>query len=82
MNVNAVSIGAGAHVPMDAGSMYRLKMVNLRQPMKAGDEVPLTLQFERAGKVEVMLHVQGAKSQEAMAKDAMPAQGEHAGHAH
>ena len=82
MNVKAVSIGAGDHVPMDAGSMYRLTMVNLKQPMKAGDEVPLTLQFERAGKVEVMLHVQSAKSQEAMAKDAMPAQGEHAGHAH
>ncbi|MBN9013253.1 MAG: copper chaperone PCu(A)C [Rhizobiales bacterium] len=36
-----------------------LMMVDLKQPFKQGETVPVTLQFEKAGKVAVSLSVQG-----------------------
>ncbi len=35
-------------------------MVDLKQPFKQGDKVPLTLEFEKAGKVELILPVKSA----------------------
>lgn len=35
-----------------------LMLMNLRAPLKAGDNVPLTLKFEHAGEVKVDLHVE------------------------
>ncbi len=44
-------------------------LFDLKQPLKAGDSYPLTLEFEKAGKVEVTVNVEAA-----------PAQHEHQGH--
>lgn len=38
---------------------YHLMLMDLKNPLKQGDKVPLTLQFEKAGKVNVSLDVQG-----------------------
>jgi len=35
-------------------------MMDLKQPLKQDDKVPVTLEFEKAGKVTVSLDVQGA----------------------
>ncbi len=35
-----------------------LMLVDLRAPLKAGDNVPLVLKFERSGEVKVELHVE------------------------
>jgi copper(I)-binding protein len=34
-------------------------MMDLKAPLKQGDKLPVTLQFEKAGKVAVTLDVQG-----------------------
>ena len=38
-------------------------LVDLKGPFKQGDKVPLTLEFEKAGKVAVSLDVQGVGAQ-------------------
>ena len=38
---------------------YHLMMMGLKAPLKQGDKLPVTLQFEKAGKVAVTLDVQG-----------------------
>lgn len=42
---------------------YHLMMQELKGPLKQGDKVPVTLQFEKAGKVAVTLDVQGVGAQ-------------------
>ncbi|MGY3358589.1 copper(I)-binding protein [Bradyrhizobium sp. GM0.4] len=42
---------------------YHLMLQELKGPFKQGDKVPVTLQFEKAGKVAVSLDVQGVGAQ-------------------
>jgi periplasmic copper chaperone A len=42
---------------------YHLMMFDLKGPLKQGDKVPVTLVFEKAGKVNVSLDVQGVGAQ-------------------
>jgi len=46
-----------------APSGLHLMMMDLKTPLKQGDKLPLTLQFEKAGKVAVTLDVQGIGAQ-------------------
>jgi hypothetical protein len=36
---------------------YHIMMMGLQKPLKAGDTFPLTLEFEKAGKVEIIVEV-------------------------
>lgn len=51
-------IEAGKAVALAPGG-YHLMMMNIKAPFKAGDKVPVTLTFEKAGAIDVMLDVQG-----------------------
>jgi len=42
---------------------YHLMLMDLKNPLKQGEKVPLELQFEKAGKVTVSLDVQGVGAQ-------------------
>src|SRR3979490_3165401 len=42
---------------------YHLMMMDLKSPLKQGDKLPITLEFEKAGKVKVSLDVQGVGAQ-------------------
>jgi copper(I)-binding protein len=42
---------------------YHLMLMDLKQPFKQGDKVPVTLEFEKAGKVTLSLDVQGVGAQ-------------------
>jgi len=53
-----LTIEPGKTVKLAPGG-YHLMMVDLKQPFKQGETVPVTLQFEKAGKVAVSLNVQG-----------------------
>jgi hypothetical protein len=53
-----LSILAGQTVTLAPGG-YHLMMTELKGPLKKGDKVPVTLNFEKAGKVEVTFDVQG-----------------------
>jgi periplasmic copper chaperone A len=58
-----LAIDPGKTVKLAPGG-YHLMMQELKGPLKQGDKVPVTLEFEKAGKVAVTLDVQavGAKA--------------------
>jgi periplasmic copper chaperone A len=53
-----LAIDPGKTVKLAPGG-HHLMLMDLKSPLKQGDKVPLTLQFEKAGKVNVLLDVQG-----------------------
>jgi periplasmic copper chaperone A len=59
---NGLTIEPGKTVKLAPGG-YHLMMFDLKSPLKQGDKVPLTLEFEKAGKVTVSLDVQGIGAQ-------------------
>ena len=63
--LQSLALPAGAKVSLDAGSAYHLMLTGLQRPMKTGDAIPLTLTFEKAGKLEVSIHVEPNAAQKA-----------------
>jgi copper(I)-binding protein len=55
--VGGLALPAGGRVKLEPGGLH-LMLVGLKAPLKVGDKVPLTLRFEKAGQIEVMLHVE------------------------
>jgi periplasmic copper chaperone A len=53
-----LSIEPGKTVKLAPGG-YHLMLLDLKSPLKQGDKVPVTLEFEKAGKVKLSLDVQG-----------------------
>jgi periplasmic copper chaperone A len=53
-----LAIDPGKTVKLAPGG-YHLMMFDLKSPLKQGDKLPVTLQFEKAGKVTVSLDVEG-----------------------
>ncbi|MGX7745418.1 copper chaperone PCu(A)C [Rhodopseudomonas parapalustris] len=53
-----LAIEPGKTVTLMPGS-YHIMLMDLKGPLKQGDKVPMTLQFEKAGKVQVTLDVEG-----------------------
>jgi copper(I)-binding protein len=69
-----LAIEPGKTVKLAPGGLH-LMLMDLKSPLKQGDKVPLTLDFEKAGKVVVSLDVQGVGAQ-------APAGGAASGHDH
>ncbi|WFU37796.1 copper chaperone PCu(A)C [Bradyrhizobium sp. CB82] len=67
-----LAIEPGKTVKLAPGGNH-LMMQELKGPLKQGDKVPVTLEFEKAGKVAVTLDVQAVGAQ-------APGGGEHGGH--
>ena len=57
-----LTIEPGKTVKLAPGG-YHLMMFDLKGPLKQGEQVPVTLEFEKAGKVKVSLDVQGVGAQ-------------------
>ena len=57
-----LAIEPGKTVKLAPGG-YHLMMFDLKGPLKQGEQVPLTLEFEKAGKVKLSLDVQGVGAQ-------------------
>ena len=57
-----LTIEPGKTVKLAPGG-YHLMLMDLKNPLKQGDKVPLTLEFEKAGKVTLSLDVQGVGAQ-------------------
>ncbi|MFJ3047480.1 copper chaperone PCu(A)C [Herbaspirillum chlorophenolicum] len=53
-----LEIKPGQKIAMQPGNGYHIMLMGLSKPLKAGDKVPLTLTFEKAGKVDVTLNVE------------------------
>ena len=54
-----LSIEPGKTVKLAPGG-YHLMLRDLKSPLKQGDQVPVTLEFEKAGKVKLTFDVQGS----------------------
>ncbi len=59
---NGLVIEPGKTVKLAPGG-YHLMLLQLKSALKQGDKVPVTLEFERAGKVSLSLEVQGVGAQ-------------------
>ncbi len=53
-----LAIEPGKTVKLAPGG-YHLMMLDLKSPLKQGDKLPVTLEFEKAGKVRVTFDIQG-----------------------
>ena len=68
-----LAIEPGKTVKLAPGG-YHVMLMDLKSPLKQGDKVPVNLQFEKAGKVNLSLDVQGVGAQ------APGGSGDHSGH--
>lgn len=57
--VNAIEVKPGAPVELKPGGLH-IMLIDLKQPLKQGDRIPLQLVFEKAGPVAVTVEVRGA----------------------
>lgn len=55
--IGEIALPPAATVEMTPGHGYHIMLMGLTQPLKAGDKFPITLTFEKAGKIEVSVHV-------------------------
>jgi copper(I)-binding protein len=67
-----LAIEPGKSVKLEP-SGYHLMLLNLKGALKQGDKVPISLEFEKAGKVTVSFDVQGVGAKG-------PAAADHGGH--
>jgi periplasmic copper chaperone A len=61
---SGLPVAAGETVALKPGG-FHLMLMELRAPLKQGSKVPMTLVFERAGKVEIELSVESAGARDA-----------------
>ncbi|MCB1995937.1 MAG: copper chaperone PCu(A)C [Ottowia sp.] len=61
----SIELPPHAEVPMRHGGGYHLMLVDLKQPLKDGDRIELTLRFERAGSRTVQVWVQTPRDMDA-----------------
>jgi periplasmic copper chaperone A len=59
---NGLTIEPGKTVKLAPGG-FHLMLFDLKRPLKQGDKVPVTLEFEKAGKVPLSLNVQSIGAQ-------------------
>ena len=59
---SGLTVAPGQTVKLAPGG-YHLMLMELKNPLRQGEKVPLELQFEKAGKVAVSLDVQGVGAQ-------------------
>lgn len=62
--LEAIEIAPQARVVLKPGGLH-IMLMGLTAPLKQGDSLPLTLTFEEAGELEVMIRVQSITSLEA-----------------
>lgn len=76
--VDTVAVPEGEDVLFEPGGKH-VMFIGLKQPLKAGDIVPLTLTFENAGEiaVEVSVVALGGGMPEGMSEDEMPEDMDH-----
>jgi periplasmic copper chaperone A len=69
-----LAISPGEKVVLAPGGYY-LALLNLKSPLKKGTKLPITLQFEKAGKVDVASDVLSPSSKGPVAPKAAPDDG-------
>ncbi|HEY8099708.1 MAG TPA: copper chaperone PCu(A)C [Burkholderiaceae bacterium] len=59
---DGVELKPSSKTVMQPGNGYHIMLVGLKKPLKIGDQFPLTLHFEKAGKLNVPVVVEEVKS--------------------
>jgi periplasmic copper chaperone A len=72
--LDALEIPGGESVELRPGG-HHLMVLDLMQPLKAGDRLKLTLVFEKAGEIAVEAHVRAIRSSNLSGVDARPVHG-------
>jgi copper(I)-binding protein len=60
--VSSIDLKPGEKIAMQPGNGYHLMLLGLKAPLKTGDKLPLTLTFKKAGKVDLIISVEDARS--------------------
>jgi hypothetical protein len=55
--VDGITLKPGNKISMKPGGGYHIMLIGLNRQLKAGDQFPLTLTFAKAGKIDVVVHV-------------------------
>ena len=66
--IDAIELASKSTLKMRPGAGYHLMLVDLKQPLREGSTFPMTLEFQRGGKVEVNVVVQTPKPRSAPAE--------------
>lgn len=61
--LDSLPLPPAAKVVMQAHGSHHLMLTGLKQPLVAGDEILLKMKFERAGTLEVAVHVEANAAQ-------------------
>ena len=61
-SVENIVIKAGEKIAMQPGGGFHIMLIGLNQALKAGDHFPLTLEFAKAGKIEVTVNVEAVST--------------------
>jgi copper(I)-binding protein len=61
--VESLELPAGSNVKLQHGQGYHIMLLGLKKPLTAGDKFPMTLQFEKAGKLKIVVHVEEKSAQ-------------------
>jgi len=59
--VGNIELKPASSIVMQPGHGYHIMLMGLKRPLKTGDKFPLTLTFEKAGKLEVSVQVEEVK---------------------
>ncbi|SHE31321.1 hypothetical protein SAMN02745117_00110 [Lampropedia hyalina DSM 16112] len=59
--VEGIDIPAGQSIKLGDGNKLHIMLFGLQQPLSVGDKFPLTLQFEKAGTVDVEVWVEAPR---------------------
>lgn len=66
--IGSIELKPQEKVVMQPGDGYHIMLLGLKAPLQAGDKLPLTLTFKKAGKVETSISVEDSKLKETDAK--------------
>ncbi len=66
--VDSIELKPQEKIVMQPGDGYHIMLLGLKAPLKAGDKLPLTLTFKKAGKVEASISVEESKAKSTNAK--------------
>lgn len=67
--VENLPLPPAATVAMKPGDGYHMMLIGLKQALKPGDQLPLTLTFEKAGKTKVVVKVEDKNAASTMSNE-------------
>ncbi len=77
VKVEAIDIPAHSQLTLEPGG-YHIMLIDLQKPLVAGEQLPLTLQFEQAGTIDLIVEIKNSDAGTSAEQQHM----DHAEHSH